>query len=85
MKYSPSAQTHRAPFASIILPIRNEARTIRRCLEAILAQDYPAERYEVIVVDGMSDDGTREIVREFCNRDNRLRMLDRQDAWRPGL
>jgi len=64
------------PFVSVILPIRNEARTIRRCLEAIVAQDYPADRYEVIVVDGMSDDGTREIVREFCEGDGRVRMLD---------
>ncbi|HUT04548.1 MAG TPA: glycosyltransferase family 2 protein [bacterium] len=64
------------PLVSVIVPIRNEARTIRRCLEAILAQDYPAERYEVIVVDGMSDDGTRQIVQQFCNADGRVKMLD---------
>jgi len=61
---------------SIVVPIRNEARTIRQCLQAILNQDYPADRYEVIVVDGMSDDGTRKIVEEFCNEYGRVTMLD---------
>jgi glycosyltransferase involved in cell wall biosynthesis len=50
------------PFVSIIMPVRNEAGFIRRSLGAVLAQDYPADRYEVIVVDGLSTDGTPEIV-----------------------
>lgn len=50
------------PFVTVILPIRNEAKHIEQCLNAILAQDYPAERMEIFVVDGMSDDGTRAIV-----------------------
>src|SRR4051794_28515217 len=40
------------PFVSVILPVRNEARRLARCLEAILAQEYPADRLEIIVVDG---------------------------------
>lgn len=50
------------PFVTVIMPIRNEAAYIQRSLGAVLAQDYPPERMEVIVVDGMSDDGTREAV-----------------------
>ena len=44
------------------MPIRNEADFIAESLGAVLAQDYPADRLEVIVADGMSDDGTRQIV-----------------------
>jgi glycosyltransferase involved in cell wall biosynthesis len=50
------------PQVTLILPIRNEARYIAQCLDAVLAQTYPRECLEILVVDGMSDDGTREIV-----------------------
>jgi len=50
------------PLVTIIMPIRNEAAYIERSLGAVLSQDYPADRMEILVVDGMSDDGTREVV-----------------------
>ena len=51
------------PTVTVILPVRNEARAIRRVLSAVLSQDYPPERLEVLIVDGLSTDGTPEIVR----------------------
>ena len=65
-----------SPFVSIIMPIRNEADFIERAIRSILNTSYPAEKMEVLVVDGMSDDGTREIVRRFSQSDSRVRMLD---------
>ena len=50
------------PFISVILPVRNEEQYLERSLGAVLAQDYPSNRYEVIVVDGASTDGTRSEV-----------------------
>ncbi len=50
------------PFVSVIMPIRNEAAFIERSLGAVLAQDYPHDRMEVLVADGMSTDGTRAVV-----------------------
>jgi succinoglycan biosynthesis protein ExoA len=47
---------------SILMPTRNEAAFIERSLGAVLAQDYPHDRMEVLVADGMSTDSTREIV-----------------------
>lgn len=47
---------------TVILPIRNERAFIERCLSAVLAQDYPADRMEILIADGMSDDETREII-----------------------
>ena len=49
------------PCVSVLMPVHNEARFIERSLGAVLAQDYPGERLEVLVLDGMSDDGTRDV------------------------
>lgn len=48
---------------TLILPIRNESAYIERCLNAILAQDYPADRMEILIADGMSTDDTRDNIR----------------------
>jgi glycosyltransferase involved in cell wall biosynthesis len=53
---------------SVILPVRNESGFIERSLGAAAAQDYPADRMEVIVVDGMSADGTRDLVQATLDR-----------------
>jgi succinoglycan biosynthesis protein ExoA len=52
-------------FVSVIIPCRQEEKYIARMLESLLANDYPRDRLELLVVDAMSTDGTREIVREF--------------------
>jgi cellulose synthase/poly-beta-1,6-N-acetylglucosamine synthase-like glycosyltransferase len=46
------------PSVSVIVPARNEADDIETCLESLRACDYPADRYEIIVVDDFSTDGT---------------------------
>jgi chlorobactene glucosyltransferase len=54
---------HPAALISVIIPARNEARNIRRCIESLLAQTYP--NYEMIVVDDRSTDGTSEILAQI--------------------
>jgi hypothetical protein len=71
-----------APFVSLVIPARNEARNIARCAESALAADYP--RLEVIVVDDHSTDGTGEIVRAIAERDARARVVVPEalpDGW----
>ena len=63
-----------SPRVSVILPVRNEADHLGVCLDAILAQDCPAEELEVLVVDGASEDGTREVVRHYARNDPRVRL-----------
>jgi glycosyltransferase involved in cell wall biosynthesis len=53
------------PRVSAIVPVRNGERRVGRCLEALLAQSWPAERLEVLVADDASTDATRECVRAF--------------------
>ena len=69
-------QTPDSPFVSVIMPIRNEADFVERAIKSTLDNDYPTEKMEVLVVDGMSDDGTREITKKLCQTDKRIRMLD---------
>jgi len=56
------------PLVSIVIPCRNEARYIGTCLDAILANDYPHDRLEVLVADGMSTDGTRDVLADYTRR-----------------
>lgn len=49
------------PMVSIVIPVRNEELYIEECLASVRAQDYPADRTEILVVDGMSTDRTREL------------------------
>lgn len=53
------------PFISVIIPVWNSPSLIRSCLEAIEAQTYPRESYEVLVVDNGSTDATPDVVREL--------------------
>jgi len=43
-----------SPFISIIIPCRNEEKYIGKCLDSIIAQDYPKEKLKVLLVDGRS-------------------------------
>ena len=64
------------PRVSIVMPCRNEAAYIGPCLNSVLATDYPLDRVEVLVADGRSDDGTREIVERCAARNPCVRLLD---------
>ena len=64
------------PRVSIVMPCRNEAAYIGPCLDSVLATDYPLDRMEVLVADGRSDDGTREIVERCAAQHPCVRLLD---------
>jgi succinoglycan biosynthesis protein ExoA len=63
------------PFVTVIMPVYNEEAFIARSLGAVLAQDYPPERFEILVVDGMSQDATRRVVQSLPNA-QRVRIID---------
>jgi len=63
-------------FVTVVVPCRNEKRYIKACLDSILAQDYPKDDLEVLVVDGMSNDKTRAIVEEYAMAYPFIRLLD---------
>jgi succinoglycan biosynthesis protein ExoA len=68
------------PSISIVIPMRNEADYIEACLDSVLNQKYPLERIEVLIVDAMSDDDSRQIVRRYAAGHPHIQLLDN-----PGL
>ena len=71
------------PYISVIIPCRNEARHIRATVASLLVQAEPPGGCELLVVDGMSDDGTREILSELASREPRLKILDNPERITP--
>jgi glycosyltransferase involved in cell wall biosynthesis len=53
---------------SVIVAVRNEEEYIDKCLDSLIKQDIPHEKYEIIVIDGMSDDKTPEILSQYQSR-----------------
>jgi glycosyltransferase involved in cell wall biosynthesis len=72
-----------APFVSIVIPCRNEAGFIARCLDSIVANGYPKDRLEVLVVDGMSEDGTRQILSRYAQTYPFVRTVDNPKRTTP--
>lgn len=63
------------PAVSLIVPCRNEAQHIEACLCDLLAFEPPSGGFEILVVDGMSEDSTRNIVARIAAEDPRVRLL----------
>ena len=67
---------HRQPFVSIVIPVRNEREFIADLIASIQTQDYPRDRIEIIVADGMSSDGTGDVLRALQANDTRIAVVD---------
>ncbi len=67
------AFSEQLPKISVIVPARNEARNIHRCIQALLQQTYP--NYELIAVDDRSTDETAQILAELAKMNPRLQVI----------
>ena len=61
---------------SIVIPVLNEEKCLAGCLRSVLDQHYPADKLDVMVVDGMSTDRSREIVAQFAATHPHIRLMD---------
>ncbi|MBO5632960.1 MAG: glycosyltransferase, partial [Aeriscardovia sp.] len=61
---------------SVICPIYNEEKYIAQFLDSLLLQDYPQDDLEILLVDGMSKDKTRDIIAEYAEKYPCLRLVD---------
>jgi len=64
------------PFLTVIIPARNEASNIERCVDSLLNQSYPDDRYKIVVIDDNSDDNTAAIVRKIQADHPRLKLAE---------
>jgi len=63
-------------FISVIIPVRNEARFIEPTLTYLVNQDYDPDRFEILVVDGQSTDGTPALVAKFAQAHTNVHIFD---------
>ena len=71
------------PFLSVLIPCRNEVRSLGRCLASVVASDYPEDRLEVLVVDGASTDGTRDVIAQWARSHAHIRMVENPGGTTP--
>lgn len=74
----PEGRSERLHSVSVVVAAKNEERSIEICLRALLAQDYPPEHYEIVVVDDGSTDATADIVQSIARENPRVRLLRAQ-------
>lgn len=70
------------PLVSVIVPLRNEESTIERLARTLLEQDYPRDRYEILMADGGSTDRTLRILREV-DVEKRIRVFENPGRTAP--
>ena len=80
------------PFVSAMIVYRNEEQTIEKALRSLIVQDYPRDKYEIILIDGMSDDKSQEIIERLLkeNPDVTVRILQNKKkilaaGWNLGI
>ena len=71
------------PVVSVVIPMRNERASIEANLDALASSDLPRERFEVIVVDGMSDDGSAEVAEAKLQKMGNGRVIKNQKRITP--
>ena len=72
-----------SPSVTVILPCRNEEPWITKTLQSIIASDYETNLLEIIVIDGISTDNTRNLIAEFSERHVNVRMIDNPKKTTP--
>ncbi|MFA4838422.1 MAG: glycosyltransferase [Candidatus Neomarinimicrobiota bacterium] len=63
------------PFVSVVIAAKNEEKQMDRLLASLAEQDYPADRYEIIIVDNESEDRTLEVLNEAARTNPKLQVL----------
>ena len=71
------------PKVTIIIPCRNEEKFIGKCLDSLIDQDYPKEKLEILVLNGMSVDKTREIAQEYSKKNSFISFLNNPSKTTP--
>ncbi len=65
MSYKKQTHSGNKIEVSIIIPTFKSRKTIEKCLHSLIKQNYPKQKYEIIVVDNFSKDGSKEIAKKF--------------------
>jgi len=75
LSLNPAKSKNIERYISVVVAARNEENSIENCLQSLLRQTYPANKYEIIIVDDGSSDRTASIIKYFSERFNIIRLL----------
>ena len=67
------------PFVTVIMPVRNEVKFIENSINAILDQSYFKNKIEIIIADGISNDGTYEILLDYENNHDNIFVIQNKE------
>lgn len=73
---SPPRNKLSTPFVSVFVAARNESTTIRRCVEGLLDQDYPSEKYEILIGNDQSEDDTMSVISTIAKENPQVKSFD---------
>jgi len=73
---NPTGRPKIQPFVSIVIPCRNEENFIGKCLDSVIANKYPDDKMEILVVDGVSEDGTPGIIKNYQANQRCVRLFN---------
>ena len=62
------------PMVSVVISMRNEGKFAAECLDSVVMQDYPKDKVEIIVVDGMSTDDTKQIIEQYKRKNPSIKL-----------
>lgn len=68
---------------SVIVPCKNEEKFITKVLNSLIDQDYPKENLEILVVDGMSSDGSQNVIKEYEKKYAYIKLLENSKSITP--
>jgi glycosyltransferase involved in cell wall biosynthesis len=67
------------PFISVIVPVYNGASTIEACIDSLQTQEFPRDRFEIIVVESTSTDNTAEVLRRYTSKHQGVLLLNENE------
>jgi glycosyltransferase involved in cell wall biosynthesis len=71
------------PFVSVVIPMYNEEYYIQECLFSLIGQNYPKDKYEIIVVDGNSEDHSSRKVNEIAQKNSLIKIFNNSKRITP--
>jgi len=77
LRQRPQRISHQ-PFVSVLIAARNEEQRLPRCLHSLVRANYPSEKFEVIIIDDRSRDGTRQIAENFARHHSQVKIVSIQ-------
>ena len=82
LKFVPSRNNlENFPFISVVVAARDEEKNITHCIQSLLNQDYPIDKFEILIVDDFSTDNTAELVKKFETSETNLKYLSSTAKW----